>query len=55
MKTWVYRGAVVMTRASPASPEVLRDIELRLEEHGFSHEDFCSPKYEQCTNLRVTS
>jgi len=53
MKTWVYRGAVVFSRSSPVNAATLSDIELSLEQHGFSHKEFCSPKYQGCTNTRT--
>ena len=53
MKTWVYRGAVVFTRSSPVTPGILRDIELSLEQHGLDHKQFCSPKYQECSNIRT--
>ena len=53
MKTWVYRGAIVLARASPASPAIISDIEISLEQHGFRQEQFCRPKYQDCTNTRT--
>ena len=53
MKTWVYRGAVVFSRASPVTAATLSDTELSLEQHGLSHKEFCSPKYQGCSNTRT--
>merc|ERR1719450_1682177 len=52
MKNWVYHGAVAFSRHSPASLQELQEIDAGLQRHGFNTEDFCSPKYVGCSNLR---
>jgi len=55
MTSWVYNGAVVLTK----NPRVNKDLAFRIREalvlNGFKTEDFCSPKILGCSieNLRV--
>jgi len=52
MKNWVYQGAVAFSRNSPVSEKEMLDIETGLGRHGFQSDQFCSPKYVGCSNLR---
>ena len=52
MKNWVYQGAVAFSRNSPVSEKEMLDIETGLGRHGFQADQFCSPKYVGCSNLR---
>ena len=52
MKNWVYKGAVAFSRNSPVSDKEMLDIETELRRHGFQPDDFCSPQYVGCSNLR---
>ena len=52
MKNWVYDGAVVLSRNAPVSQEEMSQIERALKNHGFNSDNFCSPKYVGCKNVR---
>ena len=52
MKNWVYQGAVAFSRNSPVSNEEMMQIETELGRHGYSPDNFCSPKYVGCNNIR---
>ena len=52
MKNWVYDGAVALSRNAPVSQEEMFQIERALRAHGFSPDNFCSPKYVGCNNVR---
>lgn len=52
MKNWVYQGAVAFSRNSPVSNEEMMQIETALGRHGYSPDNFCSPKYIGCNNIR---
>ena len=52
MKNWVYHGAAAFSRNAPVSDEEMLQIERALRDHGFSPDNFCSPKYVGCENVK---
>ena len=54
MKIFVVCGKIFATigRDSPVDAELLTIIDTNLDSLGLEPEQFCQPKYEQCSNLR---